>query len=41
MLGFILQPNLLLNAIENVIEKIQARTLDRFQYDPNTASLIE
>lgn len=28
-----------LNAIEEVIEKIQAGTIDRFQYDPNTASL--
>jgi T5orf172 domain len=30
-----------LNIIEEVIEKIQAGTIDRFQYDPNTASLIE
>lgn len=30
-----------LNAIEEVIEKIQAGTIDRFRYDPNTASLTQ
>ncbi len=29
-----------LNVIEEVIEKIQAGTIDRFRYDPQTASLV-
>ena len=30
-----------LNIIEEVLEKIQVGTIDQFQYDPKTASLIK